>query len=46
MQGRDEALVGGVEEGEGLRAVGVCFVEFDGGVDDRVGLEVLFGLIG
>lgn len=41
MQGRDEGVVGGVEEGEGFGTVGVGLVELKGVVDDGVGLQVL-----
>lgn len=41
VQGRDEGVIGGVEEGEGFGAVGVGLVELEGVVDDGVGLEVL-----
>ena len=44
MQRRDEALVGLVEDGEGLCAVVVGLVEFQAVMDYGVGLEMLFGV--
>lgn len=38
VQGRDEAGVGLLEEGEGFRAYGVRLVELETVVDDGVGL--------
>ena len=46
MEGGDERVVCVVEEGEGLGAVGVGFVEFDRVVDDRVRVQMLGMLAG